>query len=356
MAGRPEGGAQAEHGPSSVRFFADGNFYTPDRKARFIAIRPTVETRTSPDYPLILNTGRIRDHWHTMTRTGKSPRLSQHIAEPFVEIHPADAQRFGIGDADIVRVCSPRGDVLVRALVTARQRQGSVFAPMHWTDQFAAKGRLDTLIAPLTDPVSGQPALKHVAARVEKFAAKAFGFAVVRQRPAPVAADYWAVAKCKGGWRVELAFADDNVDWADFAGALFGTSPDAEILAYHDRDGGQHRIAAFDSDHLSGALFVAPGPVAVSRGWAAEQLNADHADRRGRLVIVAGRPGGVDVDRGAIVCSCFGVGANQIAQAVRGGCTSVAAIGAALHAGTNCGSCRAEIRVIIDAQILQAAE
>ncbi|MFD2055854.1 molybdopterin-dependent oxidoreductase [Mesorhizobium calcicola] len=366
MAGRPEGGAQAGCQPDmgiqpriaspSIRFFADGNFYTPDRKARFIAVRPTVETRTSPDYPLILNTGRIRDHWHTMTRTGKSQRLSQHIAEPFVEIHPEDAQRFGIGDADIVRVSSPRGEVLVRALVTARQRQGSLFAPMHWTDQFSAKGRLDTLTAPLTDPVSGQPALKHVAARIEKFAAKAFGFAVMWQRPAPDTASYWAVAKCKGGWRVELAFADDDIDWTGFAGALFGTSPGAEILAYHDRDAGQHRIAAFDGDHLSGALFVAPGPVAVSRGWAAEQLTADHADRRGRLAIVAGRPGGIEVDRGAIVCSCFGVGANQIAQAVRGGCNSVESIGAALHAGTNCGSCRAEIRVIVDAQILQAAE
>ncbi|RWN92116.1 MAG: nitrate reductase [Mesorhizobium sp.] len=363
MAGRPEGGAQAGGWPEGVgttglqvRFFADGNFYTPDRKARFVAIRPTTEVRTSPDYPLILNTGRIRDHWHTMTRTGKSPRLSQHIAEPFVEIHPVDAQRFGIGDADIVRVSSPRGDVLVRALVTIHQRQGSLFAPMHWTDQFSAKGRLDTLTAPLTDPISGQPALKHVAARIEKFAAKAFGFAVTRHRPSPDAAAYWAVAKCKGGWRVELAFAEDDIDWAGFAGSLFGASPGAEMLAYHDCDAGQHRIAAFDGDQLSGALFVAPGPVAVSRGWAAEQLSADHVDRRGRLAIVAGRPGGVDVDRGAIVCSCFGVGANQIAEAVRRGCGSVAGIGAALHAGTNCGSCRAEIRVIIDAQSLQAAE
>lgn len=352
--GWPEGVGTTGRQPT--RFFANGDFYTPDRKARFIAIRPTTEIRTSPDYPLILNTGRIRDHWHTMTRTGKSPRLSQHIAEPFVEIHPADAQHFGIGDADIARVSSPRGDVLVRALVTARQRQGSLFAPMHWTDQFSARGRLDTLTAPLTDPISGQPALKHVAARIEKFTAKAFGFAVTRQRPAPDTAAYWAVAKCKGGWRVELAFADDDIDWAGFAGSLFGASPSAEMSAYHDLDAGQHRIAAFDGDQLSGALFVARRPVAVSRGWAAEQLSADHVDRRGRLAIVAGRPGGIDIDRGAIVCSCFGVGANQIAEAVRRGCDSVAAIGAALHAGTNCGSCRAEIRVIIDAQSLQAAE
>ncbi|MBE1706514.1 MULTISPECIES: nitrate reductase [Mesorhizobium] len=347
------GGGTTEHLPT--RFFANGHFYTADRKARFIAIRATTETRTTADFPLILNTGRIRDHWHTMTRTGKSPRLSQHIAEPFVEIHPVDAQHHGIGDADIVRVSSPRGDVLVRALITPRQRQGCVFAPMHWTDQFAAKGRLDALTAPLIDPVSGQPALKHVAARIEKFAAKAFGFAVMRRRPEAIAADYWAVARCKGGWRVELAFADDDADWTAFAGSLF-EAPSAEMLAYHDRDAGQHRIAAFDGERLIGALFVAPGPVAVSRGWATEQLEEAHASQRGRFRIVAGRAGAERPDAGATVCSCFSVGANQIVAAVAAGCITVEAIGGALKAGTNCGSCRSEIRALIQASRVQAAE
>ncbi|WP_214472104.1 nitrate reductase [Mesorhizobium sp. dw_380] len=359
MAGRPEGGAQAggqPEGPSSTRFFADGHFYTPDRKARFIAIRATTECRTSPDFPLILNTGRIRDHWHTMTRTGKSARLSQHIAEPFVEIHQADAQHHGIGDADIVRISTPRGEVLVRALITSRQRRGSVFAPMHWTDQFAARGRLDALTAPLTDPISGQPALKHVAARIEKFAAGAFGFAVTRQRPQAIAADYWAAARCKGGWRVELAFANAEVDWTGFARSLFGAEPEAEVLAYHDRDAGQHRIAAFDGERLTGALFIAPAPVAVSRGWAAEQLEAPHASQRERFRIVAGRAGAERPDAGATVCSCFNIGANQIVAAVAGGCTTVEAIGGALKAGTNCGSCRSEIRAIILANRVQAAE
>ncbi|MGX5839269.1 nitrate reductase [Mesorhizobium sp. ArgA1] len=343
-------------GPSITRFFADGNFYTSDRKARFVGIRAATEIRTNPDYPLILNTGRVRDHWHTMTRTGKSARLSQHIAEPFVEIHPADAQQHGIGDADIVRISSPRGQVLVRAMITPRQRRGSLFAPMHWTDQFAAKGRLDALTAPLTDPISGQPALKHVAAHIEKFAAKAFGFAVMRRRPTMVDATYWAVAKCKGGWRLEFAFANDDIDWAGFARSLFGATPEAEMLAYHDRDAGQHRIAAFDDKHLAGALFVAPGPVAVSRGWAAQQLDEVHASQRERFRIVAGRAGAERPDAGAIVCSCFGVGANQITTAAAAGCTTVDAIGGALKAGTNCGSCRAEIKAIIQVNRVQAAE
>ncbi|MBZ9872062.1 molybdopterin-dependent oxidoreductase [Mesorhizobium sp. BR1-1-9] len=348
-------GVQAVYTQPTTRFFADGKFYTSDRKARFIAIRPTVETRTTAAFPLILNTGRIRDHWHTMTRTGKSPRLSQHMAEPFVEIHP-DAARYGIGDADIARVSSPRGAVLVRALITSRQRRGSIFAPMHWTDQFTAKGRLDTLTAPLTDPVSGQPALKHVAVHIEKFAAMAFGFAVTRQRPEAIAADYWAVARCRDGWRVELAFAGDDIDWPVFAQSLFGASTDAEILAYHDRDAGQHRIAAFNGAQLAGALFVAPGPVAVSRGWATQQLEEVHASQRDRFRIVAGRSGAERPDAGATVCSCFNVGINQITAAVASGCTNVEAIGAALKAGTNCGSCRSEIRAIIQAHRVQAAE
>ncbi|MBZ9758025.1 molybdopterin-dependent oxidoreductase [Mesorhizobium sp. ESP6-5] len=372
-AGRPEGGAQAQlqseggaqagtrpEGATSIerqptRFFADGNFYTPDRKARFIALRPTVETRITAAVPLVLNTGRIRDHWHTMTRTGKSPRLSQHIAEPFVEINPEDAQRYGIGDADIARVSTPRGEVLVRVLVTTRQRPGSLFAPMHWTDQFAARGRLDTLTASLTDPVSGQPALKHVAARIEKFTAGAFGFAVTRKRPVMMAADYWAIARCRGGWRVELAFANDDIDWTAFAGSLFDAA-DAEMLAYHDHEAGQHRIAAFQGEHLAGALFIAPGPVAVSRGWAAEQLGEVHASQRERFRIVAGRAGADRPDAGATVCSCFNVGVNQITAAVAAGCNSVEAIGATLKAGTNCGSCRSEIRTIIQARRVQAAE
>jgi assimilatory nitrate reductase catalytic subunit len=336
--------------------FADGKFMHADGRARFIALQPRAPVHAvSEEFPLVLNTGRVRDHWHTMTRTGKSPRLSQHIAEPFAEIHPDDAQRHGIGDADIVRISSPRGDVLVRALITPRQRQGSVFAPMHWTDQFAAKGRLDALTAPLIDPVSGQPALKHVAARIEKFAAKAFAFAVMRRRPEAIAADYWAVARCRGGWRVELAFANDDADWTAFAGSLF-EAPSAEMLAYHDRDAGQHRIAAFDGEHLTGALFVARGPVAVSRGWAAEQLEEVHASQRERFRIVAGRAGAERPDAGATVCSCFSVGANQIVAAVAAGCTTVEAIGGALKAGTNCGSCRSEIRALIQASRVQAAE
>jgi assimilatory nitrate reductase catalytic subunit len=300
----------------------------------------------------VLNTGRIRDQWHTMTRTGRSARLSQHLAEPFAEIHPADAARLGIGDADIVRVTSAHGAVLVRALLSDRQARGAIFVPMHWTDQFAAAARVDRLVPGLTDPVSGQPALKHVPVRIERFAAALYGFAVLRERPSVIEADYWALARCNGGWRLELALVAAR-EGAAVAAGLFGDR--REALAYRDPRAGQQRFASFDGDRLVGALFLGPQPVAVSRNWAVDQLEADFADPGARLAVLAGRPGH-GLDRGATVCSCFGIGANEIAAAVTAGRTTVAAIGEALKAGTNCGSCRSEIRGIIDAHRLRAAE
>ena len=334
---------------SSPRLFADGKFFTADAKARFVAVRASAVERRTTAFPLTLNTGRVRDHWHTMTRSGKSQRLSQHSAEPFVEINPHDAVRHRIVDADIVRVSTGLGAVLVRALISPRQQVGSIFVPMHWNDQFAARARVDVLAPAVTDAVSGQPASKNIAARIERFVAATYGFSVLREKPTSIDAEYWAIAKCKGGWRVELAFASKDREWAGFVAGLVRAEASVETIAYHDVEAGQHRFACFEGERLVGAVFLAREPVAVSRDWAIGQLSARHSHRRARLSIVAGRPGQGVLDRGAIICSCFGVGAGEIAAAAARGCNTVAAIGENLQAGSNCGSCRAEIRAILDA-------
>ncbi|MEM9880303.1 MAG: nitrate reductase, partial [Pseudomonadota bacterium] len=125
------------------RLFENGGFYTPSRRANFIVPAQAAAQPRTLDLPFTLNTGRIRDQWHSMTRTGLSATLSQHLAEPFVEIHPEDARQAGIKDASLAEISSRTGSVIVRALVTPRQRRGSVFVPMHWTDQFASNGRVD---------------------------------------------------------------------------------------------------------------------------------------------------------------------------------------------------------------------
>ncbi|MCT8997161.1 nitrate reductase [Chelativorans intermedius] len=340
----------AREGEEVSRLFAAGGFYTPDRRARFVAVSPRRRQVCDTRYPMVLNTGRVRDHWHTMTRTGKSARLSAHLAEPYGELHPADAQRLGVGEAEIVHVESPHGAVLVRALVSPRQQQGSIFVPMHWTDQFCARGRVDALVPALTDPVSGQPALKNVAVRFSRFAAAWYGFAVAAERPRAEDFDYWALARCVGGWRLELAHgAPHDAPEALLRNMMASHPPNLEFIAFHDERRGTHRVAAFAGTRLLGALYLSRTPVAVSRGFVVEQLARAHAEARSRFRVVAGRAGADRPDPGATVCSCFGVGANQIAAAARAGCNSVAAIGEALQAGTNCGSCRAEIRQIVEA-------
>ena len=339
-----------------TRFFADGRFYHADGKARFVAVESEVPVRTSADFPLVLNTGRVRDHWHTLTRTGKSARLSGHLAEPFVEIHPDDAAKLGIGDADLVRIDSPYGHVIVRALLTARQARGGVFVPMHWTDEFSARARIDTLLSSIIDPVSGQPASKHGAIAARRFAAGAYGFAVSAAKPTGLDATYWALARAEGGWRIELAFDAPLADVEAWCRARFALPDAAQSLGYSDRASGEARIAFFDGDALLLALFLAPGPVSVSRNWAIGQLSEPHVDSRTRFAVIAGRPGAGRSDPGATVCSCFSVGVNQIVSAVRGGCGTVEAIGETLYAGTNCGSCRAELRGIIDGCQVAAAE
>lgn len=333
-----------------ARMFGNGQFFTPDGKARFVAIQPPPAFAPAPG-TYTLNTGRIRDHWHTMTRTGKAARLSAHIAEPFVEIHPDDATRLGIRRASLVRLSNRHGSALVRALVTDRQRRGQLFSPMHWTDQFASNGRVDALVSGKTDPVSGQPALKMGQVHAEPAAMRLYGFFVAAQKP-DLASDYWAIAPAPNGWRGELAFLAEPQDWSGFLAHTFGTA--ASFQSVRDERTGRRAFALVEDGQPVAALYTSPDPVLVSRQWAVGLLSEPGLSAS---KVLAGRPGADTPDGGAIVCSCFSVGINTITDAVtRRGCSSVDAVGALTRAGTNCGSCRAEIRSILDANRLIAAE
>ncbi|MCR9238513.1 MAG: molybdopterin-dependent oxidoreductase [Alphaproteobacteria bacterium] len=342
--------------PIRSRFFADGGFYTPDRKARFVPVAAPIAAPVLPDHQLVLNTGRIRDHWHTMTRTAKSARLSAHIAEPFAEIHPSDAVQLGVKPADLVRLFNGRGDIVVRAQITDRQQPGSVFVPMHWTDQCSSNARVDRLVAPITDPISGQPALKMSRVSAAKFKALHYGFVVSTQRPDLLKASYWALAKTDAGWRAEFALENPIEDVEAEARFLLGAAANAPLLSYRDAMSGLTRIAAFNGNRLTGVVYLSQEPVSVARSWAIEQLQEDFADLPARWRVVAGRPAADMPDKGVIVCACLGIGANQISGAVRSGCHSVDAIGKQTNAGTNCGSCKAEIKAILDDHQLIAAE
>ncbi|HEU0221188.1 MAG TPA: molybdopterin-dependent oxidoreductase, partial [Paracoccaceae bacterium] len=329
--------------PAGGRFFAEGGFFTGDRRARMVAIWPKpLATATGPDYPLRLNTGRVRDHWHTMTRTAKSPRLSQHMAEPYAEIHPQDAERYTIGPADLVTVEGPHGQAIVRALVTERTRPGTIFVPMHWGSEWSAAGRINAAMPAETDPISGQPELKGGVARIARFEAAWYGFAAASGAICPTTA-YWALARTATGWRAELAERARPADWEAFARALFA-APEADTVLVEDRARGLARIAVHLQGRVVGVLFASRDPVEVARAHivAAQAAEVEPAD------LLAGRPGGNRPDPGATVCSCFDVGVNTILSAIaEQGLASVEGIGKALRAGTNCGSCRPELRALL---------
>ena len=337
---------------STSRMFDDGKFFTESGRANLIAtpFREPLGT-VSSSFPLVLNTGRIRDQWHTMTRTGKSARLMAHIGEPFIEIHPADAKAAGILPASLVQVSSDRGDVILRALVTDKQQRGTVFAPMHWNDSNSSLARIDALMAPHVDPVSGQPELKFAPVEISLFPASWYGFAVTTLRPSRIGAEYWAEARVDSGFRLELASGKAPQNWTDFAEGLLQSS---ELMAYVDEQAGAFRYATFENQRFMGALFVSREPVAVARNWLAEQLGKIHS-KTDAFRILAGRSGS-SRDCGNIVCACNNVGKTTILSAIAGGARTLNAVGDVTKAGTSCGSCRAEIQGMLNGRHLQAAE
>jgi len=314
------------------RFFGAGRFHTPDGRGRMIPVTPRLPAALAPD-EFRLNTGRIRDQWHTMTRTAKSARLSSHLAEPFLQIHPLDAQALGIAPADLVQV---QGQVILRALITDATTPRTVFAPMHWTAETASAARIDAVIPGLVDPISGQPESKAAAVRLARFPARWYGFAVSRADVTPKA-EYWAKARTDKGWRLELAGLTPQ-DWAAYACDLFGLSDPAVVI---DQARGLTRLAFHQDDRLAAALFIGPEPVALARDHLASLLG------QSRPTALAGRPGADQPDPGPTVCACMNVGRNTILRAIAQGCHSVDALGKALGAGTSCGSCRPELNALL---------
>ena len=344
----------AEQG--TERLFSQGGFYTKTKRANFVVVthkRPASETGAK--FPLILNSGRIRDQWHTMTRTGQSARLSSHIAEPFVEIHPDDATASGIEVGDVVRVSSTKGILLARASVTDRQSKGAVFVPIHWTAPYSSCAEVDALVGSNTDPVSGQPELKFTPVRIEPAPMQWHAFMVSVQKPDLEAFPYWALARTKSGWRAEIAGDSPIASFSEHLKSFLANlaSAEAETFSYDNGlGGGSHMLC--NAGKLDHAIFWSDKPVEVARAWLADQLGQTQ-DPLSRYALLAGRAGADQPDKGAIVCSCFEVGANQITQAMRDGANTVDAVGAALSAGTNCGSCRSEIgRLLVAADMREA--
>ncbi|KAA1174282.1 molybdopterin-dependent oxidoreductase [Marinobacter salinexigens] len=338
------------------RLFSDGVFATPNGRARLVSVETALPAQQpSGARPLVVNAGRIRDQWHTMTRTAKASRLLSHRSEPFIEVNPEDARRIGLSEGGLGRLSGHDGasPYVGRIRITGNQRQGEVFVPIHWSGQFASQGLASNLIAAVTDPVSGQPESKHGTAELKPLATR-WQARLLRRGDNPwrqedeALCDYWSrqpLSHCEswwlaGGWPVH---------WQQDAASWMGGEPDVMLA---DAAEGRFRAARIVDGQLQAVLLVGPCAEALpDLAWLDQCFAAEQLSREQRQCLLAGRA--VDTeDTGNLVCSCFQVGEKQITGAICAGHASVDALGKTLKCGTNCGSCIPELRGLLEKTVV----
>ena len=349
-----------DHPGGCPRLFTDRDFCTPNGRARFIPVNPQCPRQETGDtYPLVLNSGRLRDQWHTMTRTGRARKLLDHSEAPEVHVHPQEAQKLQIRNAQLVRVTSTHGQFFGRARVTASQKPGQLFAPIHWSDSLAHHATVSALAAPVTDPVSGQPEFKQMAVNIEPLNAYSYACLLLRT---PAAEEFhtrlqvddrflqnillhWYRVPVANGFRFELAFKQ-SPNWQDIANKLTALSkqplsrqrlqlPSGERWLLH---GKQVELLVFNSVEWQ-AL--------PDRKSLEDALDSPLPDHPAKLLH--------DVPAGAqMVCTCLQVSRKAIEAAIAEGVATVDELGALLGCGTNCGSCKPEISALLKANLATA--
>ena len=330
------------------RLFSENRFYTPSGKAHFIPVQFRAPEQTLNDnYPLRLNTGRIRDQWHTMTRTGRSERLFQHRSEPFIDLHPQDASARQISTGDLAQVENQQGRYIGRVRLTTDQRPGEVFIPMHWNHQFSAQGRCNALIQPVTDPVSGQPESKQGAVEVHRFPARWHGQLLTRDNISSQLRGYWSRQPLTPCQQYILAETDWPGDWSNWCLQHLGQRPDGYL---ENPITGQLQAYATEQQRLKWWLLITPTyqPADLRQMAALFESPSLTPSQRGRLLH------GLDSPQHTQVCSCHQVDEQRIREAIQSGCRSVTELGDRLSCGTRCGSCIPELKALLAQEVEHA--
>ena len=346
----------------AVRLYADGRFHTPSGRARFFAenYKPVAEP-VDARYPLRLITGRLRDQWHGMSRTGRIATLFGHVPEPRLAMNASDLARRGLADGELVRVESRRGGLYVIAQADESVRSGQAYLPMHWGKRFLggrSSAGVNTLTVPATDPISRQPELKHAAVRVGpanlSWRLVAFAEADEAAIGAMVAAllaaqDEIAFLSVVPAGRerpgVLVRAANEGAPDAAWMTALDGLLglAGSDLLRYDDPRRGHARRVLVRDGRLTAGRISGAAEVVADAEWLRDWMLAGEpvADVR-RFLLAPQRPPDKRVRSGSdpVVCNCFGMTASRIAEGL--------ARGEKLECGTNCGSCLPEVRAIAE--------
>lgn len=328
---------------ATSRVFQDGRFATPTGSAHFVPVGQATDGEVPTDqWPFVLNTGRIRDQWHTMTRTGLVPRLSAHLPEPYVDVHPSDADAAGLVSGNIARVQTARGSCILRVRVTVDVAQGTLFVPMHWSLANSNAAAIGALVHNLCDPVSGQPDLKGTPAAISPCTIRYYGYALSRTRLRCIEADpriaYWSRSIVEDGYAYALALNADLEDVRSFSLSMTGATP----IMLDDTVSQRFRAASVASDRLDTFVSFSASANEVPSAWIRGALTRPVSTAADRRTLLLGEDLG-GTESGPVVCICHQVCVQHIEAVIAAGCLDATSIGAACKAGTNCGSCIPEI-------------
>ena len=343
-----------------VRLYEDGVFPTADGKARFHAAGYLpVADRVDARFPFHLTTGRLRDQWHGMSRTGTVARLFNHAEEPLLSMHPDDMAVRGLRTGDLVRVGSREGSLILPVQPSNDLRSGQLYIPMHWNGQFMSGMGSNALINGSFDPVSKQPELKHAAVRVEKMR---FDWQVVmlKRGDAALLARLQPWLKEFGYARCGLAGRDNPVvvfygaaesamaeKWFAGLDAMFGLDELDTTMIYNDPSRTISKRVRVVDGHIDAVRLSGE---TAAQGWLKELMASGasaEAVRKWALAPVATPPAG-QAGRGRIICNCFDVAENDIVREIAAG-ADLAALQGTLKCGTSCGSCVPEIKRLLAA-------
>jgi assimilatory nitrate reductase catalytic subunit len=352
----------------TLRLYENGVFPTVNGKAKFIAnAYKAVAEKTSVKFPLALTTGRTRDQWHTMTRTGRTATLLGHETAPQVQLHANDMTRRGLAEGAWASVRSARGGVIVRANASDSVRSGQAYLTMHWGHNFF-RGKsivgVNALTSPAFCPQSKQPELKHAAVHIEAFkpAWSMAAFAVIPAAQLDAARMAW-LAHCGdldvayavpvegevcGLWCEAAASSAPDSQWIEAFDALLFQA-NAQVLRYDDAVSGSARRIAVLDDFLAGARLSGGAIAQPALQWLRSLFLARTNVRTlSRWLLAPAPPESFELKASKTLCTCFGVSEAEIseslARALGDGAARLTAVQEALRCGTNCGSCVPELK------------
>jgi assimilatory nitrate reductase catalytic subunit len=357
-------GAELADASRRTRLYADGRFPTSSGRARFVVPTPvlTVE-KVDARHPLHLTTGRLRDQWHGMSRTGKVARLYSHVDEARIELNAGDLAVRGIKRGELVRVKSRRGEIVLRAFASEDIRKGQAFVAMHWGRNVLNSAGINELIAGDFDPFSKQPELKHAAIHVER-AELPWQMLLMRAESSARAAT--EQAELLVPWLERFAYAslalagrDDAAvvmrvahdqpipeHWLAELDALVGLAGD-DCLSYRDARRGISKRALIEGERLVGLRLTGE---TVAATWLRDVM-VEHqptAELRRWLLAPLAAPPAAAQGRGRVVCNCLDVAERDIVAAIAAG-DGFDELQQKLKCGTSCGSCVPEIKRLLAA-------